>query len=55
MSKADPKPKRTQKEKEEDAYIEYLESKLGYKKGKSIKYDDGLDGMSTFSVLFYVT
>lgn len=40
---------RTRQEEEEDAYIVYLESKLGYKKGgrKSSKLadDDGLDGM----------
>ena len=37
---------RTQKEKEEDAYITYLESKLGYgkSKGKKARHDDGLDG-----------
>lgn len=44
---------RTQKEKEEDAYIAYLESKLGLKKGTSRASklgagmdEDGLDGAS---------
>lgn len=38
---------RTRKEKEEDEYIAYLESKLGYPKGgskKKTKDEDGLDG-----------
>ncbi|KAF5367452.1 hypothetical protein D9758_003658 [Tetrapyrgos nigripes] len=47
--KASSKPKRTQQEKEEDAYIEYLEAKLGHKKGKSSKYDDGLDDLFDFT------
>jgi nucleolar MIF4G domain-containing protein 1 len=41
---------RSQKEQEDDAYIAYLESKLGYGKGgkakKQAEEDDGLDGMS---------
>lgn len=45
-------PIRTQQEKKEDAYIAYLEAKLGYSKGKKAKrLDDGLDGMSLPSVL----
>lgn len=46
-----PRKGRTQQEKEEDAYIKYLESKLGWAKGgkKTSKYgkdleEDGLDG-----------
>jgi nucleolar MIF4G domain-containing protein 1 len=38
---------RTRKEEEEDSYIAYLESKLGYAKGskrKKFVEDDGLDG-----------
>jgi nucleolar MIF4G domain-containing protein 1 len=46
ISKSNPNSRRTQREKEEDAYIKYLETKLGYKNGKSAKVDDGLDGMS---------
>lgn len=53
---AAPKPGarvRTQKEKEEDAYIAYLESKLGYGKGSKKKMsaadDDGLDGMFLYA------
>ncbi|KAJ3878247.1 hypothetical protein F5051DRAFT_488805 [Lentinula edodes] len=45
-------PIRTQQEKKEDAYIAYLEAKLGYSKGKKAKrLDDGLDGTSLPSVL----
>ncbi|KAK7050892.1 suppressor of glycerol defect [Paramarasmius palmivorus] len=42
---------RTQKEKEEDAYITYLESKLGYgkSKGKKARHDDGLDDLFDFT------
>lgn len=38
----------TRKEEEEDSYIAYLESKLGYAKGKKKKIveDDGLNGKS---------
>ncbi|KAG7089478.1 hypothetical protein E1B28_011160 [Marasmius oreades] len=41
---------RTQREKEEDAYIAHLESKLGYSgKGKKTKYNDGLDDLLDFT------
>ncbi|KAJ7650126.1 hypothetical protein FB45DRAFT_887044 [Roridomyces roridus] len=46
---------RSQKEKEEDAYIAYLEGKLGYgaKKGKKSKQeDDGLDDLFDFTEAF---
>lgn len=39
-----PRSSRSQKEREEDAYIAYLESKLGRGK-KTAEDDDGLDGM----------
>ncbi|KAJ3808183.1 hypothetical protein F5876DRAFT_90169 [Lentinula aff. lateritia] len=40
-------PIRTQQETKEDAYIAYLEAKLGYSKGKKAKrLDDGLDDES---------
>jgi hypothetical protein len=45
-------PPKSQREKEEDEYIAYLESKLGYGKTgkrKVVSEDDGLDGMSVFS------
>jgi nucleolar MIF4G domain-containing protein 1 len=50
VGRSDPTPTslgpRSQKDKEEDAYIAYLESKLGYGGGKkkSKREDDGLDG-----------
>ncbi|ESK94709.1 mif4g ma4 domain-containing protein [Moniliophthora roreri MCA 2997] len=42
---------RIQKEEEEDAYIAYLEGKLGYgkKKGKQPRYNDGLDDLFDFT------
>ncbi|KAF7312428.1 MIF4G/MA4-domain-containing protein [Mycena indigotica] len=41
---------KSQKEKEEDAYIAYLEGKLGYdKKKKGKKEDDGLDDLFDFT------
>ena len=44
---------RSQTEREDDAYIAYLESKLGYSKGgkakKQAKEDDGLDGALLFA------
>ncbi|KAF9267853.1 hypothetical protein L218DRAFT_955030 [Marasmius fiardii PR-910] len=43
---------RTEQEKEEDAYIAYLEAKLGYSgkgKGKKPKYNDGLDDLFDFA------
>ncbi|THV07360.1 hypothetical protein K435DRAFT_833689 [Dendrothele bispora CBS 962.96] len=43
-----PKPK-TKQERDEDKYIEYLESQLGHKKGKSVKYNDGLDDLFDFA------
>ncbi|KAJ8072377.1 suppressor of glycerol defect [Marasmius tenuissimus] len=44
------RPPRTQQEKEEDAYITYLEAKLGYSgKGKKSKLDDGLDDLFDFT------
>ncbi|KAF8825185.1 hypothetical protein HHX47_DHR7000549 [Lentinula edodes] len=43
-------PIRTQQEKKEDAYIAYLEAKLGYSKGKKAKrLDDGLDDLFDFA------
>ncbi|KAJ3819076.1 hypothetical protein F5880DRAFT_1625766 [Lentinula raphanica] len=42
-------PMRTQQERNEDAYIEYLEAKLGYSKGKSKRFDDGLDDLFDFA------
>jgi nucleolar MIF4G domain-containing protein 1 len=36
---------RSLKDKEEDAYMAYLESKLGYTKNKGSREDDGLDGV----------
>ncbi|KAJ3851577.1 hypothetical protein EV368DRAFT_74510 [Lentinula lateritia] len=45
-------PIRTQQETKEDAYIAYLEAKLGYSKGKKAKrLDDGLDGTLLPSLL----
>jgi hypothetical protein len=48
---------RSQVEREEDAYIAYLEAKLGYNRGKasSGNADDGLDGahLSTFDMIFW--
>ncbi|KAJ7761899.1 hypothetical protein DFH07DRAFT_412445 [Mycena maculata] len=45
----DPTPRslgpRSQKDKEEDAYIAYLESKLGYGNKKNKREDDGLDDL----------
>jgi hypothetical protein len=41
-------PRNTRVEKEEDAYIAYLESKLGKYRGKM---NDGLDGVSFFQHL----
>jgi len=38
---------RSQREREDDAYIAYLERKLGKEK-KSAEDDDGLDGMLLF-------
>jgi nucleolar MIF4G domain-containing protein 1 len=35
---------KTKREQDDDAYIAYLESKLGYSKGKKTKMGDGLDG-----------
>ncbi|KAJ7773440.1 hypothetical protein B0H16DRAFT_1660470 [Mycena metata] len=47
--RSDPTPKflgpRSQRDKEEDAYIAYLESKLGYGKKKNNREDDGLDDL----------
>ncbi|KAJ7475957.1 hypothetical protein FB451DRAFT_1034114 [Mycena latifolia] len=47
VARSDPTPTslgpRSQKDKEEDAYMAYLESKLGYTKKKSLREDDGLD------------
>ncbi|KAJ4477246.1 hypothetical protein J3R30DRAFT_3734177 [Lentinula aciculospora] len=41
---------RTQQEMNEDAYIAYLEAKLGYAKGKKAKrFDDGLDDLYDFA------
>ncbi|KAJ7455339.1 hypothetical protein B0H11DRAFT_252563 [Mycena galericulata] len=49
VGRSDPTPEslgpRSQKDKEEDAYIAYLESKLGYKKEKNKREDDGLDDL----------
>ncbi|KAJ3714199.1 hypothetical protein C8R42DRAFT_726684 [Lentinula raphanica] len=42
-------PMRTQQERNEDAYIEYLEAKLGYSKRKSKRFDDGLDDLFDFA------
>ncbi|KAJ7126872.1 hypothetical protein C8R44DRAFT_779779 [Mycena epipterygia] len=48
-SRFDPTPgslgPRSQKDKEEDAYIAYLESKLGYGNKKKQREDDGLDDL----------
>ena len=45
-----PLPSRSQREEDEDSYIAYLESKLGYKSGKRAKGipEDGLDGLRVF-------
>jgi nucleolar MIF4G domain-containing protein 1 len=54
VGRSDPTPTslgpRSQKDKEEDAYIAYLESKLGYGGGKkkNKREDDGLDGAANF-------
>ncbi|KAF7316744.1 MIF4G/MA4-domain-containing protein [Mycena chlorophos] len=40
---------KTQKEKEEDAYIAYLEGQLGYDRKKKGKEDDGLDDLFDFA------
>nr|GAT50977.1 MIF4G/MA4-domain-containing protein [Mycena chlorophos] len=40
---------RTQREKEEDAYIAYLEGQLGYDRKKKGKEDDGLDDLFDFA------
>ncbi|KAJ6576616.1 hypothetical protein DFH09DRAFT_1149872 [Mycena vulgaris] len=49
VGRADPTPEsfgpRSKKDKEEDAYMAYLESKLGYTKKKSNREDDGLDDL----------
>jgi nucleolar MIF4G domain-containing protein 1 len=49
-SKISNRPARSQREKDEDAYITYLESKLGCKPGKKFKGtgSDGLDGPEQF-------
>ena len=50
VTSAAPVAPRSRQEEEDDAYIAYLESKLGYRKGgkRTTKYgkggDDGLDG-----------
>ncbi|KAJ3972249.1 hypothetical protein EV361DRAFT_970953 [Lentinula raphanica] len=50
-SKGSSRPSRgaSLKERNEDAYIEYLEAKLGYSKGKSKRFDDGLDDLFDFA------
>ncbi|KAJ7170843.1 hypothetical protein C8R43DRAFT_981266 [Mycena crocata] len=49
VGRPDPSPAslgpRSQKDREEDAYIAYLESKLGYGQKKNKKEDDGLDDL----------
>ncbi|KAJ6508008.1 hypothetical protein C8R47DRAFT_1036862 [Mycena vitilis] len=49
VGRSDPAPTslgpRSRKDKEEDAYIAYLESKLGYSKKKNKREDDGLDDL----------
>lgn len=46
---------RSQREIDDDKYIEYLEAQLGYKKGKKSKRaeedEDGLDGVYYFARL----
>ncbi|KZP25203.1 hypothetical protein FIBSPDRAFT_395694 [Athelia psychrophila] len=42
-----PRPGRSQKEREDDAYITYLESKLG--RGKNAEDEDGLDDLLDFT------
>ncbi|KAJ7707589.1 hypothetical protein B0H17DRAFT_1166033 [Mycena rosella] len=53
VGRADPTPAslgpRSQKDKEEDAYMAYLESMLGYKNKKSTREDDGLDDLFDFT------
>ena len=49
------KTPRSQTELDEDAYIAYLESKLGYSKGKRSKADDELDGKSTRKTIRFLT
>jgi nucleolar MIF4G domain-containing protein 1 len=39
-----PVQEKTKREQDEDAYIAYLESQLGYSKGKKTQIGDGLDG-----------
>jgi hypothetical protein len=43
-------PGKSQRDKDEDAYIAYLESKLGYKPGHKSSVDDGLDGAQSLTV-----
>lgn len=45
---------RSREEEEEDAYIAYLESKLGYAGGDSRRKDDDMDGLGgMFHCIFY--
>ncbi|KAJ7104034.1 hypothetical protein B0H15DRAFT_808180 [Mycena belliarum] len=53
LARSDPSPAflgpRSQKDKEEDAYMADLEAKLGYSKKKSHREDDGLDDLFDFA------
>lgn len=48
-----PRPSRSQKEREDDAYIRFLESKVGKGK-KSAEDDDGLDGKTSFLLIAWM-